>query len=54
MRRLRYALRIVTDLCAFARARRAWWLIPLLALLAVFGALALAGQGAAPLIYTLF
>ena len=44
------------ELWQFVRARRKYWLIPVLIMLAVFGALIVLTQGSviAPLIYTLF
>ncbi len=43
------------ELWLFLRHSRKWWLLPLLAVLALFGLLVLlAGTGAAPFIYTLF
>lgn len=46
----------LTELLAYARARRKFWLLPLLLVLLVFGGLILLGQGSAiaPFIYTLF
>ena len=41
---------------AFLRARKKFWLIPLLVMVAVFGALLILAEGSAlaPFIYTLF
>jgi hypothetical protein len=46
----------VTELLAFLRARKKYWLIPVLIMLAIFGGLVLLTQGSvvAPFIYTLF
>ncbi len=46
----------LTELWAFLRARKKFWLLPILAMLALFGALVVFGQGSAvaPFIYTLF
>jgi hypothetical protein len=46
----------VTELWAFMRARRKYWLIPVLLMMAVFGALIVLAKGSAvaPFIYTLF
>lgn len=46
---------IVTELFAFLRHSRKWWLAPLILLLALVGVLVvLGGTSAAPFIYTLF
>ncbi|HSV73784.1 MAG TPA: DUF5989 family protein [Chthonomonadales bacterium] len=47
---------IVGELFGFLRRRKLWWLIPMMAVVIVFGTLvALAGSSpAAPFIYTLF
>lgn len=46
----------VTELWAFMRARRKYWLVPVLLMMAVFGALIVLAKGSAvaPFIYTLF
>ena len=46
----------LVELWAFLRSRKKFSLLPILALLALFGALAIFGQGSAvaPFIYTLF
>ena len=54
MARARYGFRLLRQLLGFARENRAYWLIPLLLLLALAAAVIVTGQGAAPLIYTLF
>jgi hypothetical protein len=54
MSRLRYMPVLVRELLALAREHRAWWLVPLLAILALAGLLAVASQGALPFVYTLF
>lgn len=46
---------LVGELWAFLMENKAWWLAPILIVLALVGALALfGGTGAAPFIYTLF
>jgi hypothetical protein len=47
---------ILTELWAFVRTRRKYWLVPMIILLAIFGALLfLAGTSViGPFIYTLF
>jgi hypothetical protein len=45
----------LSDLLAFLRNTRKWWLLPILTVLLLFGILlVLSGTAAAPLIYTLF
>ena len=46
----------VTELWAFLRARKKFWLAPILLVMFIFGALLLLGQSSAiaPFIYTLF
>ena len=47
---------IIVELWAFMRARKKFWLLPLLIVMAVFGGLVVLTQGSAvaPFIYTLF
>lgn len=49
-------LSFVSELWAFMKARRKFWLIPVFVVLAVFGGLIVLTQGSAiaPFIYTLF
>lgn len=49
-----YALKLLREFVSFARANRAYWLIPLILILALAGIVIVAGQSAAPLLYTLF
>ena len=46
----------VLELWAFARARKKFWLLPLLCMMAMFGGLVVLTKGSAiaPFIYTLF
>lgn len=46
----------ITEFWAFMRARKKFWLLPILLVLAVFGALIVLTQGSAiaPFIYTIF
>ena len=46
----------IIELWSYLRARRKFWLIPLLVMMALFGGLIVFTQGSAiaPLIYTLF
>ena len=46
---------LLTDFWHLLRTDQKWWLLPLLAVMAVFGAMILlSGTAAAPFIYTLF
>jgi hypothetical protein len=46
---------VLGELWLFLRDNKKWWLLPILAVLLLFGLLVLlAGTGAAPFIYTLF
>jgi hypothetical protein len=49
-------LRIVADLWRFTRHRKKYWIVPLMVLAVVYGALAIFSKGSvlAPFIYTLF
>ncbi len=49
-------LSIFKDLWGFLRARKKWWLAPLLTFLILLGAILVLAQGSAlaPFIYTLF
>ncbi len=46
----------ITELWVYMRARKKYWLIPVLVVLALFGGLVVVTQGSAvaPFIYTLF
>jgi uncharacterized protein DUF5989 len=52
----REKLGIVTELWAFMKVRKAWWLGPIVVMLALLGLLVVFTQGSAvaPFIYTLF
>ena len=47
---------IVSELWAFMRARKKWWLLPIIVVLLLVGALMIFAQGSvlAPFIYTIF
>jgi len=49
-------VRFLSEIWAFLRYRKKFWLLPILILLALFGALVIVAQGSAvaPFIYTLF
>ena len=54
MRKLGYAGKLFGEFIGFARANRAYWIIPLALLLAAMGVLIVASETAAPFIYALF
>ena len=54
MGRVRHGFKLVGEFFQFARQRRAYWLVPLMILLAITGFLIVGGQSVAPLLYTLF
>lgn len=56
IKRIRQKLGIVSELFQFLWERKLWWLIPMLIVLVVFGALLVLTQGSAiaPFVYTLF
>jgi len=54
MARTRYAWKMLRDVADFARAQKAYWMLPLLLLLAFIGLIVVTGQVGAPLLYTLF
>ncbi len=52
--RLSYRLGVFREILRFARDTRAYWIVPLIAVLGVIGLLAFGGEWATVLIYTLF
>ncbi len=54
MGKTRHSVKLFREFVSFARANRAYWLIPLILLLGAAGLFIVAGQSAAPLLYTLF
>ena len=54
MRKLTHLFRLFGELRAFASQNKAWWLVPLVLVLLVYGVLIVSGQAVAPFIYTLF
>ncbi|NRA00211.1 MAG: hypothetical protein HRU01_27295 [Myxococcales bacterium] len=54
MARGRSSIKLLKQFSQFARENRMYWLIPLMIVLGVAALLVVAGQTAAPLIYTLF
>ena len=46
---------IISEFCQFIVQNKAWWIVPIVAVMAAFGALiVLSGTGLAPFIYTIF
>jgi hypothetical protein len=54
MGRLGYSQTLIRDLIRFAMRKKAYWLIPLVLILLLTFALIVAGQAAAPFMYTIF
>lgn len=54
MPKIRHSGKLLREIVRFARANRAYWLIPLMLVLGIAAFVVVASQGAAPLIYTLF
>jgi len=50
----RQLARLLSDVWQFAWHNKAWWLVPLVLVLLMIGALIVSGQAVAPFIYTLF
>jgi hypothetical protein len=54
MSKLRYAGPLLAEFFRFARAHKAYWVVPLVLVLALMIVLIAVGQVSAPFIYTLF
>lgn len=54
MGKLAYSGRLLREFVLFALRTKAYWIVPLILLLALLGLMVVAGQGATPYIYTLF
>jgi hypothetical protein len=54
MRRPGYGFKLLGEFFRFARAKRAYWIIPLILILGIAALVIVAGQSATPLLYTLF
>lgn len=54
MRFLRHLLLLFKEFCLFAWHKKAWWLIPIVVILLLLGALIFISEATAPFIYTLF
>jgi len=51
---LRYLLRLFREFFGFAWKNKAWWILPIVAVLLLMALLIVLGQTTAPFIYTLF
>jgi hypothetical protein len=54
MRFFKYFFRLIREFGAFAWQRKAWWILPILAILLLLTLLIVAGSTIAPFIYPLF
>jgi hypothetical protein len=54
MRRARYSVKLLGEFVRVARENRAYWLIPLILMLALAGLVIVGSQATAPILYTLF
>lgn len=54
MARLSYSFKLLREFTGLAREKKAYWLVPLVILLGIAAFVVVAGQAAAPLLYTLF
>jgi hypothetical protein len=54
MGRLGYARKLAREFLAFAAENKAWWLVPLVAVLALAAVLAMSATTSAPFVYSLF
>ena len=54
MTKLTHSFKLLREFTGLAREKRAYWLVPLAILLGLAAFVVVAGQAAAPLLYTLF
>jgi hypothetical protein len=54
MRIAKHAVKLLREFGEFAWHNKAWWIVPMILVLVLIGLLVMAGQSAAPFIYTLF
>ena len=54
MGRLSHTGQLIKDFAQFAQQNKVYWIVPLLAVLALAALLVVAGQTATPFVYTLF
>jgi len=52
--KLMHSGKLLAEIVRFAKANKLWWIVPLVLLLLLTGALVALGSSAAPFIYTLF
>ena len=54
MGKLEYSGKLLREFVGFAKANKAYWIVPLIVLLGLASLLIVAGQSLAPFFYTLF
>ena len=54
MRFIRHLVLLLKEFGLFAWHNKAWWIVPIVLLFLLLGALVFVGQSAAPFIYTMF
>ena len=54
MGKVTYSYKLLVEFVLFAREHKAYWIIPLVVILALASVIVVGGQSAAPLLYTLF
>ncbi len=54
VRRLRRGAALMTEVLAYARVRRAWWIVPIAVILLLLSCLIFIAASVSPLIYTMF
>jgi hypothetical protein len=54
MGRLRYSFSLLRHLWRFGAENKAWWIVPLVVVLALLAAIIFTGQATTPFIYTLW
>lgn len=54
MPKISYGVKLIREFAGFARENKAYWIIPLVLFLGLMALVVVAGESAAPLLYTLF
>ncbi len=54
MAKIGYSFKLLREIAGFARANKAYWMIPLAIFLGIAAMVIVTGQSTAPLLYTLF
>lgn len=54
MSKLQYSTKLFIEFIRFARAKKIYWIVPLILLFGLIALLIVASQASAPFIYTLF